>query len=84
MIIELFPIYKIVLLSYQKTLVNVILIVITLIVFTVFCNVIAGLVEMLSFATIKFDKICKYKMINYFFELFDGNNAKFVVFKSKR
>ena len=72
------------LLLYPQSVLNALHIMIALSYFTFVCNVISVLVEMVNFATVKFDNICKNKVIAMLFKLFDGKDARTVVSKSER
>ena len=72
------------LLSYPQPGVNALHIVIALNHFTLVCNVISVVVEMVSFAMVKVDNFCKNKLIAVQFKLFDRKNARIVVSKSDR
>ena len=67
------------LLSYPRSGVNAPHIVIDLNYFTLVCNVISVLVEMVNFALVKVDNFCKNKLIAVKFQLFHGKYAKIVV-----
>ena len=54
----------IVLLSYPQSRVNALHIVIALDFFTLVCNVISVLVEMVNFTMVKVDNFCKNKLIS--------------------
>ena len=74
----------IVLLSHSQSSVNALHFVIALNYFTLACNVISVLVEMVNFAMVKVDNFCKIKMIAVYFKVFDRNYARIVVSKSER
>ena len=69
---------------YPQSRVNALHIVIALNYFTLACNVISVLVEMVNFAMIKVDNFCKNKLIAVEFKLFDGKHAEIVLSKSER
>ena len=71
-------------LSYPQSGVSVLHIVNALIYFILVCNVVSVLVEMVNFAMVKVDNFCKNKIIAVYFKLFDGKNARIVVYKSER
>ena len=51
--------------------------------FTFICNVMSVPVEVVDFATVKFDIICEYNLITVYFKLFDWKNARIVNSKSE-
>ena len=70
-------------LSYPQSGVNAQHIVIALSCFTLVCNVISVLVEMVNFAMVKVDNFCKNRLIAVYLKLFDGTYARIVVSKSE-
>ena len=72
------------LLSYPQSVVNALHIVIAPKYFTLVCNVIWVLVEMVNIAMVKIDNFCKNKSIAVHFKLFDGKYARTAVSKSER
>ena len=51
--------------------------------FTIVCNVISVLVEVVTFPMVIVDMFSKYILITAFFTLFDGKDARFVVYESE-
>ena len=72
------------LLSCLESGVNALNIVIAPNCFTLVCNVMSILVEMLKIAMVKVDSFCKNKLIALYFKLFVGKDARIVVSKSER
>ena len=73
-----------VLLSFPQSGVNALHIVIAVNFFTLVCNVISVLVEMVLFTMVKIDTFCKIKLIPVYFKLFDEKYARIVVSESER
>ena len=71
------------LLSYPRSEVNALHIVIALKKATLVSNKKSVLVEMLDFAVTQFDNFCKNELIPVLFKLFDEKDASLVLFKPK-
>ena len=69
------------LLSYAQSVLHI---VIALKNFTLESNQISILVEMIDFAATQVDNFCKNELITVMFKLFDGKDARLVLFKPKR